>query len=159
MYSILWKQPLMEPFEFKIDTSSFYMKALKALGFILLGFTIVITLLTYKNGEPINWMNTFALTVCSLAFVFFPGFAKMPELHLNDEGIFLKNYSYHRGEKKEISWDKISSIRVDRSQLSIKNTVGSSEKIKLPIYTKDQIDGLKSYLKEVASQKEVEYLE
>ncbi|MBO6620274.1 MAG: hypothetical protein JJ892_13160 [Balneola sp.] len=149
----------MEPFELKTDTSTFYMKALKALGFILLGFTIVITLLTYKNGEPINWMNTFTLTVCSLAFALFPGFATMSEIHFNEEGIFLKNHSYHWGEKKEITWDKISSIRVDKSQLSIKNTVGSSEKIKLPIYTKDQIEGLKSYLKEVASQKEVEYLE
>lgn len=148
----------MEPFEFKVDTSTIYIKALNALGFILLGFAISSVLFAYKAGESIDWMNTFTLTICSLGFAFFPGFAKMPELHFNEEGIFLKNYFYHWGEKKEITWDKISSIRVDRNQLSIKNTIGSSEKIKLPLHTKEQINNLKSYLKEVATEKEVEYL-
>lgn len=148
----------MESFEFKLDTSTIYMKILNALGFTLLGYSIGVTLFAYQHGEPIDWMHTFTLTVCSLGFAFFPGFAKMPELHFNEDGIFLKNYTYHWGEKKDITWDKISSIRVDRNQLSIKNSIGSTEKIKFPIYTKEQIKNLKSYLKEVAFQKEVEYL-
>jgi len=148
----------MEQFEFKVDTSTIYIKTLNALGFILFGFTIGITTFVYKTGEPIDWMNTFMSTIVSFGFAFFPGFAKMPELYFNEKGIYLKNYSFHWGEKKEIEWDKISSIRVDRNQLSIKNAIGSSEKIKLPIHTKEQIKDLKSYLQEITSQKEVEYL-
>ena len=98
------------------------------------------------------------LTVWSILFGFFPGFAKLPELYFTEKGIYLKNYAFHWGERKEITWDKISSIRVDRTQLSIKNTIGSSEKIKLPLHTKEQIKNLKSYLKEITSKKEVEYL-
>ncbi|MEO9884760.1 MAG: hypothetical protein ABJR05_13465 [Balneola sp.] len=148
----------MEQFEFKIDTSTIWMKAIHALGFILLGYTIGVTLFVYKSGEPIDWMSTFILTVNSLVFAFFPGFAKLPELYFNETGIYLKNYAFHWGERKEISWDKISSIHVDRHQLSIKNNIGSSEKIKLPLHTKEQIKNLKSYLQEITSQKEIEYL-
>lgn len=148
----------MEQFEFKVDTSTPWMKAIHALGFIGIGFGLGILAFTYKSGEPIDWINFFILTCCSLSFALFPGLAKTPELYFNEKGIILKNYSFHWGENKEITWDKISSIRIDRNQLSIKNTIGSSEKIKLPIYTKEQIKNLKTYLKEITSQKEVEYL-
>tara|TARA_R110002124_G_scaffold135815_3_gene298862 strand:- start:20773 stop:21222 length:450 start_codon:yes stop_codon:yes gene_type:complete len=148
----------MESFEFKVDTSTKYIKTLNALGFVIFGFTIGITTFAYKTGESIDWMNTFMLTVWSILFGFFPGFAKLPELYFTEKGIYLKNYAFHWGERKEITWDKISSIRVDRTQLSIKNTIGSSEKIKLPLHTKEQIKNLKSYLKEITSKKEVEYL-
>jgi len=148
----------MESFEFKIDTSTKWMKSIHALGFIVLGYVIGVTLFEFKSGAPIDWINTFTTICCGVFFAFFPGFGKQPELYFNENGIFLKNYSYHWGEKKEITWDKISSIRVDRNQLSIKNSIGSTEKIKFPIYTKEQINNLKSYLKEIASEKEVEYL-
>lgn len=148
----------MEPFEFKIDTSTKYIKTFRALGFIAIGFALGATAVAFNSSESVDWVSFFILMSCGLGFAFFPGLAKMPELHFNEEGIFLKNYSYHWGEKKEITWDKISSIRVDRNQLSIKNSIGSTEKIKFPIYTKEQINNLRSYLKEVATEKEVEYL-
>ncbi|MEP1150829.1 MAG: hypothetical protein ABJH08_03780 [Balneola sp.] len=148
----------MEPFEFKIDTSTFYIKTLNALGFIFLGFAFSAILSAYKHGEPIDWMNTSTSLVLSLVLAFFPGRAKIPSFTINDQGIFLKNYGLQDAESSKIHWDKISSIRVERKQLSIKKTIGSYESVRFPIFTKNQVEDLKTYLKEITAQKEVEYL-
>lgn len=148
----------MEPFEFKIDTSTKWMKALNALGFILLGFTISSVMFSYKFGEPIEWMHIFTSVLLGLVLGIFPGRAKLPELYIDKSGISVKNYTFDRTEQKEITWDKISEIRVDRNKIYIKRTIGSSERIKLPIYTKEQVQGLKAYLQNIAPKKEVKYL-
>ncbi len=148
----------MEQFEFKIDTSTIWIKAIRALGFLAIGFTIGAISFTYKYGEPINWVGVFILMGCGLNFAFFPGFGKQPSLIFSENGITFQDSQYPYETNKEIAWEKISEIRIDRTQVYIKKTIGSSEQIKLPLYTKDQIAGLKSYLKEITSAKEVTYL-
>lgn len=148
----------MEPFEFKVDTSTFYIKTLNAVGFIFFGLAVGGIMFAYKHGEPIDWMNTSTSLVLSLVLAFFPGRAKLASFTINDQGIFLKNYGLENYGSNKIYWDKISSIRVERNQLSIKKTIGSYERVKFPIHTKDQVKSLKSYLQEITSKKEVEYL-
>lgn len=149
----------MKQFEFKVDTSTMYIKALNILGYLLLGFTIGIIIYKLKLGESINWVPTVQSIIFGLLFAFFPGFTKFPSFKINDQGIILNGYNFRSLGIKTISWDNISSIKVNKNHLSIKKTVGSKEKVNLPLYTKDQVKDLKAYLKEISFQNDVDYLE
>ena len=149
----------MKQFDFEKDYSTIYMKSLNILGYLLLGFAIGIITYKFKLGEPINWMHIAPLFIFGLVFTLFPLFSKLPTFKVNDQGFFFKNHKVHKLERKTISWDKVSSIQVKKDHLSIEKTAGPKEEINLPNYSKKQVNDLKSYLKEISFQKDVNYLE
>jgi hypothetical protein len=146
----------MENFEFKVNDQAPYIKAIRFLGTALLGFFIGAIIFTLKYEGTFEWMNLTGILL-SLFFAFFPG-KNNPSLTIDEKGIHLHNYTFHWGEKNEIMWEKVKGIRVHKNVIEIKNSIGSTEKIKLPLHTKEQLEELRSYLKQMTEVKGLEYL-
>lgn len=148
----------LRTFEFKVDVNTSYMKAIRFIGAFTLGFLLASILMKYRYGAEIDWMPVISGSLCGLFLALFPGaIAKKQYLTIDDEGIHLHGYSISGGQKKAIKWDKIQSVRIDRNAISIKNKIGSIEKVKLPINTKEQISQLKAYLKRASETKNIIY--
>jgi hypothetical protein len=148
----------MEKFEFNVDLDTPYIKAIRFIGALGLGFVTGAIFFTLKFDGTVDWMNSATVTMCSLYFAFFPGVAKKPSLTIDETGIYLQNYTFHWGEKSEITWESILGIGVQNSVIEVKNSVGSREKIKLPLHTKSQLEELRSYLKQMTEMKGLEYI-
>ncbi len=148
----------MEIFEFKVDLNTPYIKAIRFIGALGLGFFIGAIIFTLKYEDTVDWMNSATGILCSLSFAFFPGVAKKQSLTIDENGIYLQNYTFHWGQKNEITWEKIKGVRVSKNGLEIKNSIGSTEKIKLPLHTKSQLEELRSYLKQMTDIKGLEYI-
>jgi len=122
---------------------------------MMLGFFIGASLLKYRYEGSIEWMNTLTGLCLSLFFAFFPGATKRQSLEISEEGIFLNNYSSFWNNKQEYHWSKFRAIAVKSNRIELTNEIGSIEKVKLPIHTKEQIHDLKSYLREIARSKDL----
>ncbi len=146
----------MEPFELKVDTNTVYIKIIRFLGILMLGFFIGAIIFIYKYEGTIDWINSFTGITCSLVFAIFPGIAGKQALIINEEGIFLKNYSTFWG-KKEYNWSSVKAVEVKKNRIELTKNVGSTAKIKLPIHTEEQIEKLKNYLRQLSSSKEITY--
>jgi hypothetical protein len=151
----------MEKFEFKIDLDTPYIKTIHFLGAAGVGFFIAAAIFTFKFERNVDWVywlySINGLTLC-LFFAFFPGAAKKQSLTIDETGIYLHNYTFHWGQKKEITWEKIRGVGVQNNVIEIKNSVGSTEKINLPLHTKSQLEELRSYLKQMSEIKGLEYI-
>lgn len=148
----------MEEFKLKIDLNSPYIKTINFLGAAFFGFFVGIIFFNLKYEGDNDWLNSATGLMCSLFFAFFPGAAKKQSLTINETGIYLQNYTFHWGQKKEITWEKVRGIRIYNNSIEIKNSIGATEKINLPLPTKTQLEDLRSYLKQVAEIKELEYI-
>lgn len=148
----------MEKFEFRVNLNTPYIKAIRFIGALGLGFFIGAIIFTLKYEGTVDWMNSAIGILCSMSFAFFPGVAKKQSLTIDENGIYLQNYTFHWGQKNEITWENIKGIRVSKSALEIKNSIGSTEKIKLPLHTNSQLEELKSYLKQMSEIKGLEYI-
>lgn len=148
----------MQKYEFRVDVNTPYMKAIQFIGPLVMGLIIGVSIINYKNGIGINWMSAPTTIVLGFFFFFFPDFAKKYYIIIDDHGISNRHFKFHQKESDEIKWDTISAIRVDRNTIFIKKNIGSSEKIPLPLHTKEQISNLKIYLQEVTAAKDIEYL-
>ncbi|HET8865155.1 MAG TPA: hypothetical protein VFM80_05610 [Gracilimonas sp.] len=148
----------MEEFELKIDLNTPYIKTIHFLGAALFGFFVGVIFFNLKYEGDIDWINSATGIMCSLLFAFFPGAAKKQSLTINETGIYLQNYTFHWGQKKEVTWEKVREIRVHKNAIEIKNSIGSTEKINLPLHTKSQLEDLRTYLKQVAKIKELEFI-
>lgn len=146
----------MDPFELKVDTNTIYIKIIRLLGALMLGFFIGAIAFIYKYEGTIDWMNSFTSIVLSLAFAFFPGAAGKKSLVINEDGIFLKNYGWIGGEK-EYNWSTVKAVEVKKDRIELTRIVGSTDKIKFPIYTGEQIENLKKYLQQLSGLKEMTF--
>ncbi|PKD45171.1 EbsA family protein [Rhodohalobacter barkolensis] len=146
----------MEPFELKVDTNTIYIKIIRFFGVLMLGFFIGAISFIYKYEGTIDWMNSFTSIVLSLAFAFFPGVAGKKALVLNEDGIFLKNYGWIWGEK-EYNWSTVKAVEVKKDRIELTRIVGSTDKIKFPIHTREQIENLKKYLQQLSSSKDIAF--
>lgn len=163
VYSRVVSTPLtrfetMETFELKIDLNTPYIKVIRFLGAALFGFFIAATILTFKYESHVDWMNSLTGIILSICFAFFPGTVKNQRLNIDESGIYLHNYTFNWGQKKELSWEKVRAIGVHKNVIEIKNSIGSTEKINIPIHTKSQLEDLKSYLKKMTDIKGLEYI-
>jgi hypothetical protein len=147
---------IMEPFELKVDTNTIYIKIIRFLGTMMLGFFIGAILFKYRYEGTIDWLNSFTGIVLSLVFAFYPGASGKQAILINEDGIFLKNYPLWKG-KKEYDWSSVKAVEVKKNRIELTTSVGSTEKIKLPIHTKDQIANLKTYLRQLADSREIAY--
>lgn len=148
----------MEKFEFKIDLNTPYIKAIHFLGAALFGFFVAAIILTLKFDGEVDWINSATGMVLGIFFAFFPGAAKKQSLTIDESGIYLHNYTFHWGQKKEITWENIRGIGVQKNVIEIKNNIGATEKISLPLHTKSQLEELRSYLKKMTKIKGLEYI-
>jgi hypothetical protein len=148
----------MEKFELKIDLETPYIKTIRFLGAALFGFMIATIFSALKFEGQVDWVNSATGIALSVFFAFFPGAAKRQSLTIDETGIYLHNYTFHWGEKKEMKWEKVRGIGIQKNAIEIKNSIGSSEKINLPLHTKSQLEELRLYLKEAAKIKELEYI-
>jgi len=146
----------MEPFELKVDTNTTYIKVIRFLGTLMLGFFIGAISFKYKYEGTIDWMNSFTGIALSFVFAFYPGAASKKTLIINENGIFLKNYSFLRG-KKQYDWSSIKAIEVKKNKIELTKSIGSKAEIKLPIHTEQQIEKLKKYLQQLTNSKEIVY--
>ena len=148
----------MDKFELKIDVNTPYIRTIRFIGALMVGIVIGGNLITYKSGMAIDWLNSFSGVMLGLFFAFFPSTSKKQSLSIDENGIHTHHYKFHWGERNEIKWENISAIGVEKNKIHIKNTVGSSEKISLPIPTEEQISNLQTYLREVTKIKQIDYL-
>lgn len=147
----------MEKFEFRVDLNTPYIKAIHFLGASFFGFFVGIIYFNLKYEGAIDWLNSATGIMCSLFFAFFPGVAKKQSLTIDETGIYLHNYTFHWGQKSEITWENVRGIGVQNNVIEVINKVGSTEKIKLPLHTKSQLEELKSYLKQMTEIKGLRY--
>jgi len=148
----------MEKFEFKVDLNTPYIKAIHFLGAAFFGFFVGVIYFNLKYEGAIDWVNSATGIMCSLFFAFFPGVAKKQSLTIDETGIYLHNYTFHWGQKKEVTWEKVSGVRVHKNAIEIRNSIGATEKISLPLHTKNQLEELRSYLKQMTEIKGLEYI-
>lgn len=146
----------MEPFELKVDTNTIYIKIIRFLGTLLLGFFLGAIVFSYKYEGSVNWVHAFIGITCSLTFAFFPGKAVRQALIINEDGIFLKNYSAFWG-MKEYNWSTIKAVEVKKHRLELTRNIGSTERISLPLHTEEQIQHLKTYLQQLTRTKEIAF--
>ncbi|PAU95811.1 hypothetical protein CK503_01765 [Aliifodinibius salipaludis] len=144
----------MESFELKVDTNTTFIRIIRFLGTLALGFFIGVISIKYKYEGTIDWMNAFVGIVCSLSFAFFPGAAKKQSLKISEDGISQNTFW---GRKKQYDWSKIKAVEVKKNRIELTKSIGSTERIKLPIHTKDQVKNLKNYLQQVTDTKEIAY--
>ena len=147
----------MEKFELIVDVNTRYIKVIRFIGALGLGFILGTTLSTFKYEGFVDWMNAISGLLCSFVLTIFPGVMKKHSLTIDDTGIYLQNYTFHWGQKTEITWEKIHEIGVQKNIIKIKNRMGSIEKINLPIHTKHQLEELKFYVKQMTEIKNLEY--
>ncbi len=149
----------MKEFNLEVDATTSYMKVFRAIGVIgLIIFTVSLTL-EWTKGEEIDWLNIAVGILYSSIFLFFPEIMKKQSLTFNEEGILRHNYNTYWGEKNEFEWENIKELSIRKNKIVIKNKVGASERIKLPVYTDQQMLELKEYLGEMAKTKEFEFKE
>lgn len=65
----------MEPFELKVNTNMIYIKIIRFVGTLMLGFFIGVISFKYQYGGTNDWMSAFISIVCSLGFAFYLGAA------------------------------------------------------------------------------------
>lgn len=154
----------MKEFKLETDTNTVYIKVIRFIGVFGMGIFVGATLIELKNDLPIEWLSLLSGFLPALALSMFSGFGKNQSIIVNEDGIFTKSYAFLHEEQTNIKWDKIRSIHIDNghifspSKILIKKNIGSTEKIPIPIYTKEQIQGLKEYLKEVTEFRKIEYI-
>lgn len=146
----------MEPFELKVNSNTIYIKIIRFIGTLMLGFFIGAVLFKYRYEGTIDWINSFTGVTLSLVFAFYPDTAGKKILIIDDKGICLKNYSFLSG-KKEYDWASVKAIEVKKNRIELTKGIGSTERIQLPIYTDDQMKNLKNYLQQLTSSKEITY--
>ncbi|NGP89513.1 hypothetical protein [Fodinibius halophilus] len=153
---------MMEPFELTVDTETIYVKIIRFLGTFLMGFFIGSIIMKYQYDNSVDWMNVLIGVGGSATFAFFPGLGRKPKLQISPEGIFLKNYSNYSSPlfgKKKYTWDTITAVNLKKNKIQLTNSIGSTEKIKLPLHTKEQVDNLRNYLKKITQNKDIVYQE
>ena len=148
----------MENFEFNVDVNTPYIQAIRFLGAVILGFFIGAIVFIINYGGEVNWMITATGILHSLFFAFFPGAIKNQSLNIDETGIYLHNYTFHWGEKTEITWEEVRGVGVHKHTIEIRNSIGATEKIKLPLHTNHQLEELRSYLLQLTEAKGLEYL-
>ena len=154
----------MNEFKLEIDTNTKYMKIIRGIGKVVLGMVIGSTIIELKNDLPIDWMNTISLAIWAFLFSLFPGrMYRNQALIINEEGIFTKGYSFHFQERSKMNWDDIRSLRVSENwfltsrKIVITNSVGATQTISLPLYTKSQLEDLKLFLQNSCSKRQINY--
>ncbi|MFV1883145.1 MAG: EbsA family protein [Balneola sp.] len=147
----------MKEFKLEINTNTIYIKAIRFFGALFIGLSLGWISYELKYGMEVEWMNALSSILCGIVFAFFPGAMAKQSLTINEDGIQTHHYKFYWGERDSIKWEKISAISVQRNKILIKNKVGSTEKISLPLHTTEQIKSLKSYLKEISEFKNIEY--
>jgi hypothetical protein len=144
----------MESFELKVDTNTIYVKIIRFLGTLMLGFFLGAIVFIFKYAGSVSWVHAFIGITCSLTFAFFPGAAVRQALIVNEDGIFLNNYSTFWGTK-EYNWSTIKAVEVKKHTLELTRNIGSTERVKLPLHTDEQIEKLKTYLSQLTGTKEI----
>lgn len=144
----------MEPFELQVDTNTTFIKIIRFLGTLALGFFIGVLAIKYRYGSTIDWTNALIGIVCSLAFVFFPGAAKKRSLKISEDGI---SHNSFWGKPKQYDWSKIKAVEVKKNSIELTKNIGSTERINLPIHTETQMENLKNYLRQLTNSKEIAY--
>ncbi|MTI86930.1 MAG: hypothetical protein FH748_03060 [Balneolaceae bacterium] len=148
----------MEKLEFKADLNTPYIKIVRFLGAALFGFVVGSVVFTLKFEGTIDWMYSVSGIMCSLVFMAFPEIWKKQSLTIDEMGIYLHNYTFGNNQKREITWEEVKGIGVNGNSIEFKNNIGSTERINLPVYTKNQLKELRSYLKQMTDTKGLEYI-
>lgn len=148
----------MTKFELKVEVKIPYIKTIRFFGAIMMGVIVGATLIKYKNGSDINWVNTSAAILPSFILAIFPTVLTKKFLMIDEHGINNRGKKLYWGKRNRIKWENISAIGVDRNNIHIMDTIGTSERISVPIHAEEQISNLKTYLKEVAMAKDIKYL-
>lgn len=147
----------MEPFEFKVDENTVYIRIIRFLGGLVIGLTVSETLFIWKAGEAIKVWELINGLLYGLAFTLFPSHL-YPTITIDEVGIHHINNKLRRKIHRLFAWDNISSIQVQKYKILINPKTGTSKKMWLPLYTKKQFKDLETYLQEAALSKNVEYL-
>lgn len=147
----------MEPFELKVDTDTIYIKIIRFLGILMLGFAIGVLTMKYKYSSDIDWLNAVTLVGLSFVFALFPGRGNRQSIIINEDGITLHHYPLYWGGEKQYQWNSIEKVEVEKNYIVLRKTVGSTSKIKLPIHTQQQVEDLKTYLQQLVKEKEINF--
>jgi len=149
----------MEKFKLKTDLGLTLTNATRLLGTVFFGFFLGTIFTIYNLGGQLEWTTLLPAILCSLALALFPGVRRNECLTLDEDGIIFFNYHLFGGTENKIVWDKINAIRVHTNTIEVKDDLGSSMHMRLPIHTKKKRDQLKHYLKQLTNNRSLEYLQ
>jgi len=147
----------MKEFRLEVDTTTIYIKAIRFVGALFMGALIGVSTYKYVNGIDIELLPLVNGLIFATIFSFFPGGLGARSLHINENGLFLyplnsKSESLYNywGTVDNFSWERVKSIALKGRHIWIFPNRGSSKKIPLPLYTKEQWTELEEYLREAA---------
>ena len=151
----------MKEFKLETDINTIQFKTIIFLGILLFGFSIWSIFNGVTTGD-LAWINSFTGLIigAALVFVFSFGNLRKQSLVIDEKGFHANNYKLNLGGKEKIEWGKISTISLNRNKIVVKNSIGSTERMSLPmLHTKQQVLKLKEYLKEIAETRDIEFKE
>jgi len=148
----------MEKFDVKTDMGLPLIKVVRFVGTLFLGFFIGAIFMIYRFEGSVDWMSTSTVIFASLVMALFPGSRIKEHIIVDEEGITFFNYDLFGRKKKRFVWQKIKAVGVSKNVLEIKNSIGSTENVKLPIISRKKREELKEYLKQLTDSKGLEYL-
>ncbi len=151
----------MEEFKLEANINTIQFKAITFLGLLLLGLIIWLTFSGLNSSEP-SGINAVTGLLSGFALIFALSFGNLrrQSLVINDQGFHARNYRLNLGGKEKIKWEKISGITLIKNKIVVKYSIGTTERMSLPmLHTKQQILQLKEYLQEAAKFKNLEFTE
>ncbi len=159
----------MKEFKLEIDTNTIYVKAIRFIGTLGIGFVIGSTFVKYQAGIEFELLWVILSITWALLFSFFPiskfGSLGNQSLRINEDGLFLyllnsksPEGADYWGTIEKISWEKIKLLTLKKGKIYITPKKGSVKKLHLPLYTQEQWNSLESYLRNVATHKGIEYV-
>lgn len=153
----------MKEFKLEFDFNTLPVLGIRYIGTLMLGILIGMSILQVMNADPVNWISLFGGASAAFMFSVFPGKIKSYSITMNEDGIFTNNYR-NLFESQQIDWDKVRSIQIKKSTffssgyIHITKTIGSTEKIFLPMHSKQQFEEFVDFTKQLVQEKEIEYI-
>lgn len=151
----------MKEFKLEIDKNTKYIKALRYLGAFMAGISFYPMLPILFGTDLFDWdtlyFSVYGVLIGTI-FFYLPENWFKGHLLINDEGIFtIPSKTDYWGSSNKIYWKKIKSISLSKNHIEFINSIGSTRKVRLPIYTDEQWTELKDYLRLAAEVKGVEF--
>lgn len=147
----------MEIFEVKVNLQTSLMKGIRFLGPFFIGFFVCNIILTLHYEGNLDWSIVISGIVYVLSVIFISRDFKQ-SITIDKNGILLHHYSFLPMTKKGIEWKQVKSISIIRNKFFIKNRIGSTIKIRLPLQTKKEISEVKTFLKGLSKVTGVKYV-
>lgn len=141
----------MDYLELRDNPNRPILKFFRSFFLLYLGFVSGVAVTIYLTEGRIEWTSAFLIF---LALVFAGSRTlTIKSVTFTDHGIRFTNYLPFGGKSKTFQWDQMREVTLRKRVIEINNSVGSTEKVKLPHHTKEKGKQLHAILEQLSSEK------